>query len=71
VQELVEIAFGVVGLDWRAHVTEDASLRRPAEVDTLVGDATRARRELGWTPVVAFPELVEMMVRADIARGAH
>ncbi len=71
VQELVEIAFGVVGLDWRAHVIEDPSLRRPAEVDTLVGDATRARRELGWTPAVAFPELVDMMVRADLARVAH
>jgi GDPmannose 4,6-dehydratase len=71
VQELVEIAFGAAGLDWRAHVVEDASLRRPAEVDTLVGDASRARRELGWTPSVAFPELVEMMVRADLARVTH
>jgi GDPmannose 4,6-dehydratase len=71
VQQLVEIAFAAAGLDWRAHVVEDAALRRPAEVDTLVGDATRARTELGWTPAVAFPELVEMMVRADLARMGH
>jgi GDPmannose 4,6-dehydratase len=71
VQELAALAFGVVGLDWRAHVTEDPALRRPAEVDTLVGDAGRARRELGWSPRVGFEELVEMMVRADLDRVVH
>jgi GDPmannose 4,6-dehydratase len=68
VEELVEIAFGCVGLDWRAHVREDPALLRPAEVDHLVGDASKARRVLGWTPTVSFPELVEMMVRADLDR---
>src|SRR5581483_7767831 len=62
VQELVEIAFGVVGLDWRAYVREDPALLRPAEVDRLIGDASKARRVLGWAPRVGFAELVEMMV---------
>jgi len=68
VQEVVEIACGCAGLDWRAVVREDAALLRPAEVDHLVGDASKARRVLGWAPRVRFPELVEMMVRADIER---
>ncbi|HZP41393.1 MAG TPA: GDP-mannose 4,6-dehydratase [Candidatus Binatia bacterium] len=68
VQELVEIAFGVVGLDWRAYVREDPALLRPAEVDRLIGDASKARRVLGWAPRVGFAELVEMMVRADLER---
>ena len=68
VQELVEIACGCAGLDWRAVVREDPALLRPAEVDHLVGDASKARRVLGWTPRVSFPELVEMMVRADLER---
>jgi GDPmannose 4,6-dehydratase len=68
VQELVEIAFGVVGLDWRQHVREDPALLRPAEVDRLIGDAAKAHRVLGWAPRVKFPALVEMMVRADLER---
>jgi len=68
VQEVVEIACGCAGLDWRAVVREDAALLRPAEVDHLVGDASKARRVLGWAPRVRFPELVEMMVRGDIER---
>jgi GDPmannose 4,6-dehydratase len=68
VRELVEIAFGVVGLRWQDHVKTDASLLRPAEVDTLIGDASKARRVLGWTPQVSFPQLVETMVRADLER---
>jgi GDPmannose 4,6-dehydratase len=68
VQELIETAFAVVGLDWRAHVRRDPALLRPAEVDLLVGDATKARRQLGWTPRVDFAALVEMMVRADLER---
>jgi GDPmannose 4,6-dehydratase len=68
VQELIETAFAMVGLDWRAHVRPDPALLRPAEVDLLVGDATKARRELEWTPRVDFAALVEMMVRADLAR---
>ncbi len=68
VQELVEIACDCVGLDWRAVVREDPALLRPAEVDRLVGDAAKARRVLGWAPRVSFPDLVEMMVRADLER---
>jgi GDPmannose 4,6-dehydratase len=68
VRDLVETAFGSVGLDWRQHVREDPTLLRPAEVELLVGDASKARRTLGWAPRVAFRELVEMMVRADLER---
>jgi GDPmannose 4,6-dehydratase len=68
VRELVEIAFGALGLDWRAYVREDPTLLRPAEVERLVGDASKARRVLGWVPRVAFRELVEMMVQADLER---
>jgi GDPmannose 4,6-dehydratase len=68
VRELVEIAFGALGLDWRAYVREDPTLLRPAEVERLVGDASKARRVLGWAPRVAFRELVEMMVQADLER---
>ena len=67
VQRCAEIAFGRVGLDWREHVVIDDALKRPAEVDSLVGDATKARRELGWTPTVSFDELIELMVDADVA----
>src|SRR5215831_559744 len=67
VQELVEIAFSAVGLRWQDHVREDPALLRPAEVDQLIGDASKARRVLGWSPRVSFPALVEMMVRADLA----
>jgi len=67
VQELVEVAFGAVGLDWREHVREDPALVRPAEVQDLIGDASKARRVLGWAPRVGFSELVGMMVEADVA----
>jgi GDPmannose 4,6-dehydratase len=68
VRDLVQIAFGCVGLDWRKHVVEDPALLRPAEVEQLIGDASKARRDLGWAPHVSFHELVEMMVRADLER---
>src|SRR5881409_673884 len=68
VQEFVEIAFDHAGLDWREWVHEDPALLRPAEVERLVGDASKARRVLGWAPRVSFRELVEMMVRADLER---
>jgi len=68
VRELVEIAFGALGLDWREWVHEDPALLRPAEVERLVGDASKARRVLGWAPRVSFRELVETMVRADLER---
>ena len=67
VREFAELAFARVGLDWRAYVREDATLRRPAEVDQLVGDPGRAHRELGWAPSVDFAGLVHMMVDADLA----
>lgn len=70
VRDLVEIAFGHVGLDWRKHVVVDPRFIRPAEVDLLVADAGRARAELGWRPTVSFEELVAMMVDADLRRLA-
>jgi GDPmannose 4,6-dehydratase len=68
VRELVEVAFACVGLKWQDHVREDPAFLRPAEVDLLVGDATKARTTLGWAPRVGFQALVEMMVRADLER---
>jgi GDPmannose 4,6-dehydratase len=68
VQDLVDAAFTHAGLDWRQFVVEDPALIRPAEVDHLVGDASKARTELGWTPSVNFDQLVRMMVDADIER---
>jgi GDPmannose 4,6-dehydratase len=71
VRELVEMAFGHVGLDWQDHVETDPKLLRPAEVNTLRGDATKAREVLGWEPTVSFSELVRMMVDADLRRVAR
>ena len=71
VREFVEIAFAHAGLDPWQHVVPDADFVRPAEVDHLVGDATRARAELGWQPTVSFRELVETMVDADLERLAR
>ena len=68
VRELVEAAFGHVGLDYRKHVTTDPKYMRPAEVDLLQADPSKAREELGWTPKVRFTELVAMMVDADLER---
>jgi len=70
VQELVELAFSFADLDWEEYVVVDPELKRPAEVDLLLGDASKARRELGWVPHTPFPELVRMMVEADLARLA-
>jgi GDPmannose 4,6-dehydratase len=67
VRELCEVAFGRVGLHWEDHVVVDEKFLRPAEVDVLVGDATKARATLEWKPEVAFAELIEMMVDADLA----
>ena len=66
VRELCQVAFGHVGLDYRDHVVLDEDLLRPAEVDRLEGDASRARAELGWQPEVDFETLVRMMVDADL-----
>jgi GDPmannose 4,6-dehydratase len=68
VQELVEVAFGRVGLDWRQYVVQDPSLLRPAEVDHLIGDASKAAATLHWSPKVSFEQLIEMMVDADRER---
>lgn len=68
VRDLVALAFGHVGLDWQQYVRLDPSLLRPAEVDHLIGDSTRARTRLGWEPEVDFPGLVRMMVDADLER---
>jgi GDPmannose 4,6-dehydratase len=70
VREFAELAFGHVGLDWERYVKTDPEFLRPAEVDHLVGDASKARRELGWEPRHSFRELVEMMVDADLERLA-
>lgn len=68
VRDLVELAFGHVGLDWREHVDVDPQFLRPAEVEVLQADATKARTQLGWEPRVTFEELVSMMVDADLKR---
>ncbi|MBN1953659.1 MAG: GDP-mannose 4,6-dehydratase [Anaerolineae bacterium] len=67
IREMCEQAFGFVGLDWQEFVVQDARFIRPAEVDLLVGDASKARRTLGWAPAVSFPALVQMMVDNDLA----
>jgi len=66
VREFVELAFGQVGLDWQKHVEVDPAYFRPAEVDILLGDAGKARRQLGWEPSTSFAELVRIMVEADL-----
>jgi GDPmannose 4,6-dehydratase len=66
VEQFLEIAFGYLDLDWREFVIQDERFMRPAEVDLLVGDPSKAGRELGWEPQVTFTELVKMMVDADL-----
>jgi GDPmannose 4,6-dehydratase len=68
VRELIEIAFGHVGLDWQKYTRQDPAFMRPAEVDVLLGDPSKARRVLGWKPEVSFEQLVKMMVDADLKR---
>src|SRR4051794_36398041 len=67
VRRCVEIAFDEAGIDWEGYVQIDDSLKRPAEVDLLVGDASKAERELGWRPQTTFEELIRLMVRSDLA----
>ena len=67
VREFVELAFGRAGLNWEKHVVQAPEFMRPAEVDLLLGNATKAKQRLGWTPKVAFDQLVRMMVDADLA----
>ena len=66
VREFVETAFGHVDLDWEKYVKHDGRYERPAEVDLLIGDASKAKRVLDWEPKVRFPELVRLMVDADM-----
>ena len=66
VEELVEVAFGCVDLDWHDYVTIDEALFRPAEVDLLIGDASKAKEKLGWGPRTDFQSMIELMVKADI-----
>ena len=70
VRELCEIAFAHAGLDWKKFVVVDPSLVRPAEVDVLLADPSKAQRQLGWRPTVGFADLVRMMMDADLARLA-
>ena len=70
VREFCQAAFETVGLDYRNYVVQDEKFFRPAEVDLLVADPTKAREQLGWTPTVPFAQLVQMMVDADLARYA-
>jgi GDPmannose 4,6-dehydratase len=66
VEQFLEVAFDHLDLDWRNYVVQDERFMRPAEVDLLVGDPSKAGRELGWEPSVSFTELVRMMVDADL-----
>jgi GDPmannose 4,6-dehydratase len=70
VRDLVEVAFGHAGLDWRKHVKLDPTLIRPAEVEHLIGNSSKAHAQLGWQPSVDFSGLVKMMVDADVERLA-
>jgi GDPmannose 4,6-dehydratase len=71
VKEFVELAFAMLGMDWRDHVIVDPSLSRPADVDQLFANPARAKAELGWVPTVSFRDLVKMMVDADLALVAR
>ena len=66
VRELLELAFGYVKLDWKKYVKNDPRYFRPTEVDLLIGDASKAKRKLGWKPKVSFNELITMMVESDL-----
>lgn len=66
VERLLEVAFGALDLDWRNYIVQDPRFMRPAEVDLLVGDPSKAGRILGWEPAVTFEQLIQMMVEADL-----
>jgi GDPmannose 4,6-dehydratase len=66
IRELLQVAFDAVGLDWKQHVECDPKLMRPAEVEYLCGDASKARQKLGWRPRLGFAELIQLMVQADL-----
>ena len=71
VRDLVKVAFEHAELDWEKHVETDPALIRPAEVDLLIGDISKARKQLGWEPKVSFEELIRMMVDADLENLGH
>jgi GDPmannose 4,6-dehydratase len=71
VRDLVRVAFECVGLDWQKYVVQDPALIRPAEVDLLIGDPSKARRVLGWRPEVSFEQLIQMMVESDLKRHSR
>ncbi len=71
IREFCEVAFGHVGLHWQDHVKFDARYERPAEVDLLIGDYSKARRQLGWEPATRFKALAELMVDADLEQARH
>jgi GDPmannose 4,6-dehydratase len=66
VKEFIQETFGLLNLDWEKYVKYDARYERPAEVDLLIGDPAKAKRQLGWEPKVKFKELVRIMVDADL-----
>ena len=66
IRELLQVAFDAAGLDWKQHVECDPKLMRPAEVEYLCGDASKARQKLGWRPRLGFAELIQLMVQADL-----
>ena len=67
VREMVELSFNAAGLDnWESYIRQDERFMRPAEVDLLVGDSSKANEKLGWSPEVRFEELITMMVKNDI-----
>lgn len=70
VREFVELTFSAIGLDWEKYIVVDPNFVRPSEVELLQGDASKAKRVLGWRPKVTFRELVIMMVEADLKRGS-
>jgi GDPmannose 4,6-dehydratase len=66
VKEFIQETFGLLNLDWEQHVNYDARYERPAEVELLIGDPAKAKRQLGWEPKVKFKELVKIMTEADL-----
>ena len=66
IREFLDVAFGHAGLDWKKHVEIDPRYYRPAEVEILIGDYSKAKRQLGWSPKTTFVELAKLMVAADI-----
>ena len=68
IRRLLEVAFGHLNLDYRKYVDLDAALLRPAEVSHLIGNSSKAERELGWKPTIGFEQLIKMMVEEDMAR---